>query len=110
MATDITTRSALQSASARPSIDTTLTRSEVMNSKKLGCDESMGKDWDSLPETLGGDGRRRREACFGRGFLLQELVNERRDLQILVSEGLGKREELGRILGFGIGGNGWRER
>lgn len=37
MATDITTRSALQRARARASIATTLTLSEVMNSVKLGC-------------------------------------------------------------------------
>ncbi|QCE14075.1 hypothetical protein DEO72_LG11g1073 [Vigna unguiculata] len=37
MATDMTTRLALQRARARASVDTTLTLSEVMNSAKLGC-------------------------------------------------------------------------
>lgn len=67
IATDMTTRSALQSANARASIETTFTRSEVMNSKKLGCGcggrlpSSIGNDDRApFPETLGGGDERRR--------------------------------------------------
>lgn len=55
MATDITTRSALHRAKAKATIATTLTLSEVMNSKKLGPRTSPSSppiDWASFEETL----------------------------------------------------------
>lgn len=56
MTTDITTRSALQRANAKASMATTLTLSEVMNSKKPGpCTASPsdnGPDGAPLRETL----------------------------------------------------------
>lgn len=60
IATDITTRSALQSARAKASMATTLTLSDVINSKKLGDSISLSSanepNWASLEETPIRDG------------------------------------------------------